>query len=285
MRGQGKPWAIAMGCFVATSALVLPLAPAQARDDDQRVEIGGACTGGGTWKLESKLRDGGLEVEYEVDSNVVGQTWQYDVSRNGASIASGSATTTGPSGSFSIETNTSGSLSDLLAAVATLSGDGQSCDSNNSVEVPVGTPGDDNPSDDDNSDDDDSGRDDSGDNDSSDDSSNDNGGENESGGSSARVVKTDMQSCGNAELKLKAKKRNGRVEVEVEVDANRSGQLWNYKIARNGEFVRTGSGTTRGRSASFSAQRKVRNAGSVRTIKAVVQRPSTANQCSAMVHI
>jgi len=51
MRGQRKSWAIAMGCFVATSALVLPLGPAQARDDDHRVEIGGACAGGGTWKL------------------------------------------------------------------------------------------------------------------------------------------------------------------------------------------------------------------------------------------
>ena len=53
--------------------------------------------------LKVKTDDNRLEVEGEVDSNVTGQTWAWQFKDNGAVVASGSATTSGPSGSFSVE--------------------------------------------------------------------------------------------------------------------------------------------------------------------------------------
>jgi hypothetical protein len=63
----------------------------------------GNCSGRADWKLKAKARDGGFEVEYEVDSNRVGQTWHYTLRQNGTVRAQGNRVTRGPSGSFSVE--------------------------------------------------------------------------------------------------------------------------------------------------------------------------------------
>ena len=78
--------------------------PASAHsDDDDRVIVTGACSGGADWKLKVKTDDGRLEVEGEVDSNTVGQRWRWAIRHNGSVSDRGSATTTGRSGSFSVE--------------------------------------------------------------------------------------------------------------------------------------------------------------------------------------
>ncbi len=81
------------------------LTSAAAKDDDDRreVELSGSCSRGADWELKAKERDGGLEVEFEVDSNRTGQRWAYRMSANGSQFASGKRRTKGPSGSFSIE--------------------------------------------------------------------------------------------------------------------------------------------------------------------------------------
>jgi len=48
-----------------------------------------------------------MEVELEVDSNKVGQTWTWTLRSNGSVFASGKRTTQAPSGSFSVERRTS----------------------------------------------------------------------------------------------------------------------------------------------------------------------------------
>ena len=64
------------------------------------VRADGTCSAGATWKLKAKNDNGALEVEAEVDSNVVGQTWTWRLKDNGVRVANGSSVTVAPSGSF-----------------------------------------------------------------------------------------------------------------------------------------------------------------------------------------
>ena len=65
--------------------------------------VNGACSGRTVWKLKAKARDGGLETEFEVDSNKNGQVWNVRIDQNGATVFSGARTTVAPSGSFGVE--------------------------------------------------------------------------------------------------------------------------------------------------------------------------------------
>ena len=68
-----------------------------------------------------------LEVEFEVDQNRNGVTWQVQLRRNGKLAVNTSATTRAPSGSFEVERRlTDGSGSDTISARAT-SPTGQVC--------------------------------------------------------------------------------------------------------------------------------------------------------------
>ena len=71
--------------------------------NDDRVIKTGSCSDGARWKLKVKTDDGRLEVEGEVDSNTSGQQWAWKIKDNGSVAAKGSATTSGSSGSFSVE--------------------------------------------------------------------------------------------------------------------------------------------------------------------------------------
>ncbi len=62
----------------------------------------GSCSGRTDWKLKVKPDDGGLELEFEVDSNVNGQSWNVRIKQNGNRIFSGTRVTQGPSGSFEL---------------------------------------------------------------------------------------------------------------------------------------------------------------------------------------
>jgi hypothetical protein len=96
---------LAAGIVAGLLALpVLTAAPASAsHGSDDRVIKSGACSGSAHWKLKVKTDDGRLEVEGEVDSNRVGQTWRWAIRHNGALSARGTKVTTAPSGSFSVE--------------------------------------------------------------------------------------------------------------------------------------------------------------------------------------
>lgn len=117
--------AAALLAGTTTLGLLTTTAPANASSDD-RVERSGQCSGSARWDLKVKTDDGGLEVEGEVDSNVNGQTWSWRIVHNGSVSARGTATTRGPSGSFSVErriTNLAGT--DRVAFAA--SRNGQTC--------------------------------------------------------------------------------------------------------------------------------------------------------------
>jgi hypothetical protein len=90
---------------ISTLALTgLTIAPAVAGDDDgDRVERNGSCSAGTDWKIKAKADDGRIEVEAEIDSNKVGQSWSWRFKDNGTVFATGTSTTTAPSGSFEVE--------------------------------------------------------------------------------------------------------------------------------------------------------------------------------------
>jgi hypothetical protein len=75
-------------------------APALANDAD--VIKRGGCSGRSDWKLKASPQDSRIEVEGEVDSNRNGQDWKWRMLHNGKVSARGKATTSGPSGSFSV---------------------------------------------------------------------------------------------------------------------------------------------------------------------------------------
>ncbi|MEA2550908.1 MAG: hypothetical protein QOE25_677 [Actinomycetota bacterium] len=62
----------------------------------------GSCSGSSDWKLKLSPEDGRIEVEFEVDSNKVGQTWHVRLTDNGTKVFGGSRVTQGSSGSFTV---------------------------------------------------------------------------------------------------------------------------------------------------------------------------------------
>jgi len=87
---------------VATIAVPVTLAvPADARGGAEVIRTGD-CSLRADWKLKVKQDNGRLEVEAEVDSNRVGQTWRWFIRHNGSISARGVATTQAPSGSFTV---------------------------------------------------------------------------------------------------------------------------------------------------------------------------------------
>jgi hypothetical protein len=109
---------------LATASFGLPAA--SAKDGD--VVTRGTCSSGATWKLKAGHRDGRIEIEFEVDSNRNGQTWNVTLTQDGVRVASGTRVTQAPSGSFQFRRvlpDTAGS--DALVARATRVGTTQTC--------------------------------------------------------------------------------------------------------------------------------------------------------------
>lgn len=88
----------------------------------------GMCSASSDWKLKVKADDGRLEIEYEVDSNRIGQTWRVQLTDNGRTIFTGTRKTVGPSGSFEARVLTANRPGkDTIAARATNPATGEIC--------------------------------------------------------------------------------------------------------------------------------------------------------------
>ena len=88
----------------AAAAIVVALGigmPAASAGDGE-VRTSGACSRTADWKLKAKPDNGRIEMEFEVDANRVGQTWNVEIRDNGILVHSGTHRTVAPSGSFSI---------------------------------------------------------------------------------------------------------------------------------------------------------------------------------------
>ena len=94
--------ALTLACLVTATGAFTGSASASGGDDDRVIRTG-ACSGSADWKVKVKTDDGRLEVEGEIDSNTVGQTWRWTIRHNGSVSDRGTATTTARSGSFEVE--------------------------------------------------------------------------------------------------------------------------------------------------------------------------------------
>ncbi|MFP5362803.1 MAG: hypothetical protein ACLGI5_08755 [Thermoleophilia bacterium] len=98
-----------------------------ARRGDRAKRVTGRCTGRATAKIKAKHDDGRIETEFEVDQNRNGVAWKVTIRRNGVRVASTTATTRAPSGSFSVERRIANAAGpDRITARAT-SRSGQVC--------------------------------------------------------------------------------------------------------------------------------------------------------------
>lgn len=212
---------LAKPLIAVTAGLVvaIPVGPALAKDGRAEVRTAGQCTGTAMWKLKVKEDDAGVEVEFEVDANVVGQTWDYTVSGPSGVLSSGQRTTTAPSGSFSVELTAAGTAADTFTGVATFNG--QTCDTRVSAPTPgpTPTPTDDNPS--------------------GDDATDDRGSD-------------DSATCDNASAVLRVKGK----KATLRVDSSSRGEKWRYEIRRDGRTVKKGVARTKGSKAVFKVRAK-----------------------------
>lgn len=81
--------------------------PATVAAKGQEVIRTGACTNASDWKLKAKADNGRIEIEFEVDTPKIGQTWSVKIKKNGNVIFRGARTTQAPSGSFTVRRLTS----------------------------------------------------------------------------------------------------------------------------------------------------------------------------------
>jgi len=86
--------------LATTLAVPFSALPAIAKDGD--VERTGSCSHSSDWKLKLSPEDGGLEVEFEVDQNVVGAKWKVVMKHDGNRFFRDRRTTKAPSGSFEV---------------------------------------------------------------------------------------------------------------------------------------------------------------------------------------
>ena len=115
--------AIALAATLAVSGAAVAIAPAaSAKGGPGGVKVSGLCTKSATAKLKLSHNNGRVEVEFEVDQNRNGIAWKVTLRRNGSLVASTTATTHAPSGSFSVRRLVSGAQGSFVA-VATRSGE------------------------------------------------------------------------------------------------------------------------------------------------------------------
>jgi hypothetical protein len=101
---------IAVTGALALGVMAVGSTAAVAKDGD--VIRTGSCSGNSDWKLKLSPENGKIEVEYEVDSNKVGQTWQVRIVKNGNVIFRGARETKGASGSFTVRLVTANTAGD-----------------------------------------------------------------------------------------------------------------------------------------------------------------------------
>ena len=111
-----------------TAGLLVAGAPSALAKGDDGVSNSGACSTSSTWELKAKHDDGLIEVEFEVDSNVAGQTWAVRIRDNGVRVFAGQRVTKGRSGSFSVERKVADRAgADRFVGVATNAATGETC--------------------------------------------------------------------------------------------------------------------------------------------------------------
>jgi hypothetical protein len=114
---------------IAVAAIVglLGVAPAAMAKDGDVIKRG-ACSGASDWKLKLSPENGRIEVEFEVDSNHVGQTWHVRLTHDGNTFFQGTRVTQGTSGSFTVRQITGNNAgTDTISGRAVNNASGEVC--------------------------------------------------------------------------------------------------------------------------------------------------------------
>jgi len=88
--------------FAATIFAGVVAGPALAQGGGGDVRTVAKCSTSSTIKLKAKPDNGRIQIEAEVDSNRVGQTWSTRLTDNNVRVFAGNKVTLAPSGSFSV---------------------------------------------------------------------------------------------------------------------------------------------------------------------------------------
>jgi hypothetical protein len=121
---QRKARFAAIGVAAVATLGLAPAAHAQGGD----VIKTGVCSGGSDWKLKVGLDNGAIDGEFEVDTNVVGQTWKVTIFDNDVRVVKQSFVTEAPSGSFTANINTANQAgTDRIQAKANNPDTGETC--------------------------------------------------------------------------------------------------------------------------------------------------------------
>ncbi len=114
-----------VAAVLAIAAAAVAVVPVASAKGGPGVRATGVCTQSSAAKLKLSRDDGGrIEVEFEVDQNRNGVPWKVTLRRNGTLVASTTAKTRAPSGSFSVHRLIARALAtDRIAALATRSGE------------------------------------------------------------------------------------------------------------------------------------------------------------------
>lgn len=125
MASLGRRAALMTGLLAAS---LLAAAPAGIAARDSDIIRTGSCSAATDWKLKLSEEDGRIEVEYEVDQNRNGQTWNVRLKRNGNTFWRGQRVTRSPSGSFEVRRVISnGAGLDRIKGIATNPRTGEVC--------------------------------------------------------------------------------------------------------------------------------------------------------------
>src|SRR3954447_6226547 len=87
---------------LATAAVAITPSAALAKHGGDDAAARGSCSKNSSAKLKLGAEDGRIEAEFEVDQNRSGVRWRVVMRRNGARVASTTAVTRRPSGSFEV---------------------------------------------------------------------------------------------------------------------------------------------------------------------------------------
>jgi hypothetical protein len=114
---------IAFALTLATSVVALAAGSVASAEDGDAVRVHGTCTQSSTAKLKLGREDARIEVEFEVDQNRNGVPWKVMLRRNGSLVASTTAITRGPSGSFEVRRLVAGAHGTITAVATRSSGE------------------------------------------------------------------------------------------------------------------------------------------------------------------
>jgi hypothetical protein len=123
-----RTFRFALAALIAGSLLVAAPAAMASSGKGGDVKKSGHCSTTSTWKLKLGTDNSKIEVEFEVDQNVVGDTWNVRMTDNGTQIFKGKRVTQAPSGSFEVRQLTANLAgADHIVAKATNATTGEVC--------------------------------------------------------------------------------------------------------------------------------------------------------------